>query len=94
MCHDPDQTPSKEILHTIQDLGFKVPTSRKELPITGMSCANCAATIERQVGRLDGVSRAAVNFASERAEIAYDPAIIGLPKVVAAVRKAVEYFLR
>ena len=58
------------------------------LPIQGMSCANCAATIERQVGRLDGVSRAAVNFASERAEIAYDPAIIGLPKVVAAVRKA------
>jgi Cu+-exporting ATPase len=58
------------------------------LPIQGMSCANCAATIERQVGRLDGVSRAAVNFASERAEIAYNPAMIGLPEVVAAVRKA------
>ena len=56
------------------------------LPIQGMTCANCAATIERQVGRLVGVSRAAVNFATERAEIVYDPAVIGVPEVVAAVR--------
>ncbi|MCB2168017.1 MAG: heavy metal translocating P-type ATPase [Deltaproteobacteria bacterium] len=58
------------------------------LPIQGMTCANCAATIERNVGRLEGVTRAAVNFASERADITYDPARIKLPEVVAAVRKA------
>jgi P-type Cu+ transporter len=58
------------------------------LPIQGMTCANCAATIERNVGRLEGVTRAAVNFASERADITYDPAKIKLPEVVAVVRKA------
>jgi len=46
------------------------------IPIAGMSCVNCATTIEKGVGQLKGVSRATVNFASEnaRVEIAGDRA--------------------
>jgi Cu+-exporting ATPase len=43
------------------------------LPITGMTCANCAANIERGVKRLDGVAEVNVNFASEKATIRFDP---------------------
>jgi len=44
------------------------------LPVTGMTCANCVATIERNVKKLDGVQSAAVNLASERATVVFDPA--------------------
>jgi len=40
------------------------------LPITGMSCVNCAANIERTVTKLEGVDEVQVNFAAEQALIA------------------------
>ncbi len=40
---------------------------RIDLPITGMSCAACAARIEKGLGSVEGVSQANVNFAAERA---------------------------
>jgi P-type Cu+ transporter len=42
-------------------------TQQIELPITGMTCANCARTVERTLGKTEGVAEAAVNFASEPA---------------------------
>jgi Cu+-exporting ATPase len=43
------------------------------LPVTGMTCANCVATVERNIKRMDGVSVAHVNLSSERATVEYDP---------------------
>src|SRR5262249_1142455 len=43
------------------------------LPITGMSCAACAARIEKQLRRTPGVREANVNFATNRAAVTYDP---------------------
>ena len=37
------------------------------LPVTGMTCANCVMTVERNLKRLDGVQNASVNLSSERA---------------------------
>ena len=42
-------------------------TRQLTLPITGMTCANCAATVERALCRTEGVSGASVNYATERA---------------------------
>ena len=39
------------------------------LPITGMTCVNCAATVERALRKTEGVSEASVNFATERATV-------------------------
>ncbi|MBW1949442.1 MAG: heavy-metal-associated domain-containing protein, partial [Deltaproteobacteria bacterium] len=47
-------------------------TERVSLPITGMSCANCAQNLEKGLQTLQGVSSAAVNFASEEAEVEFD----------------------
>lgn len=59
------------------------------LPITGMSCANCAANIERALNnKVVGVVQASVNFASERAAIDYLPGIVDLEDIVAAIEKA------
>ncbi len=58
------------------------------LPITGMTCANCVATIERNLKKLDGVQVANVNLASERASVEFDPARLGAPALVERIRRA------
>ena len=58
-----------------------------DLPISGMTCAACAARIEKTLNRLPGVS-AAVNFATERAHIEYPAATLAPADLIAAVRKA------
>jgi Cu+-exporting ATPase len=58
---------------------------RCELPVAGMTCASCAARIESSLGGLPGVSVAAVNFATNRATVTYDPTVTGPDEFSAAV---------
>lgn len=58
------------------------------LPITGMTCANCVATIERNLKKMDGVSLALVNLSSERATVEYDPEKQSLDSLVERVQRA------
>ncbi len=46
---------------------------RLDLPVSGMTCAACARTIERTLARTPGVERARVNFATATATVEYDP---------------------
>src|SRR5512137_194009 len=64
------------------------PTRAVTLPITGMTCANCVATIERGLRRLDGVELANVNLASERASVEFDPSRLAIPALVDRIRSA------
>ena len=58
------------------------------LPITGMTCANCAATIQRTLEKkVAGVVGATVNFASEKARVEYDPAQVSRRDLVEAIEK-------
>ena len=58
------------------------------LPVTGMTCAACARTIERTLTRVPGVDKAGVNFATGRATVRFDPALVAVPALAAAVRDA------
>jgi Cu+-exporting ATPase len=62
-------------------------TQRLELPIEGMTCASCAARIERRLNKLDGVA-ASVNYATERAAVDFDAALVDPEALVAAVEQA------
>ncbi len=62
--------------------------TREILPITGMTCANCVATIERNVRKLPGVAAADVNLATERLDVIYDAGALTHDAIVARVRKA------
>jgi Cu+-exporting ATPase len=55
------------------------------LPVTGMTCASCAATVEKAISQLDGVSGTFVNLASEKASVEYDPEKLSVKTLVAAV---------
>ncbi len=63
-------------------------TKQLTLPITGMTCANCVATVERNLKKLDGVNTAIVNLSSERATVDFDSAKLGLPDMIARVNRA------
>lgn len=58
------------------------------LPITGMTCANCVATVERSLKKQEGVQTAVVNLSSERATVVFDPALAGLTDMVTRVEHA------
>ena len=58
------------------------------LPITGMTCANCVATVERNLKKVNGVQTAVVNLSSERAMIDFDPALTALPDLIGRVERA------
>jgi len=63
-------------------------TKQLTLPITGMTCANCVATVERNLKKMDGVQSAVVNLSSERATVDFDAAKLGLTDVIARVNRA------
>jgi Cu+-exporting ATPase len=60
---------------------------RVRLELEGMTCASCAARIERKLNRLEGVE-AAVNFATEEAAVSFDPTRVSVADLFAAVEAA------
>ena len=59
-----------------------------ELGVESMTCAACSAAVERAVKKLDGVSEASVNLATNRLRLEYDPARVKLSEIKTAVEKA------
>jgi P-type Cu+ transporter len=57
---------------------------RLEFPIEGMTCSSCAGRIEKSLNRIDGVA-ASVNFATERASVAFDRERVAPEELVGAV---------
>src|ERR1039458_1453868 len=61
------------------------PSERADLPVSGMTCAACARSIEGALAGTPGVERARVNLATNTATVEYDPAQAGLTDFVAAI---------
>lgn len=59
-----------------------------QLPIEGMTCASCVRRVERALSKVEGVSSAGVNLATERATVKYDPAKVSPADLRSAVEKA------
>jgi Cu+-exporting ATPase len=58
------------------------------LSIGGMTCAACSARVEKALRKLEGIESAAVNLATEKAAVVYNPRIIRLSAIKEAVEKA------
>ncbi|HFU1091150.1 TPA: heavy metal translocating P-type ATPase [Streptococcus suis] len=58
------------------------------LPVQGMTCATCALTVEKAVGKLVGVAEASVNLATEQLTVNYDDSQVALSDLQATVHKA------
>src|SRR5690554_6811950 len=62
--------------------------ANKTLRIEGMTCAACAKAVERATKKLDGVSEANVNLATEKLNISYDENALSVGDIQAAIEKA------
>ena len=63
-------------------------SERRELAITGMTCASCVRSVESALASVPGVASAEVNLANERATVRLDPAGAEMPALVKAVERA------
>ncbi|KKF39385.1 ATPase P [Halorubrum saccharovorum] len=65
-----------------------MPTRTAHLNVTGMSCANCSATIEDALDDLDGVASANANYATDEGSVEYDPDEVSLGEIYSAIEAA------
>ncbi len=85
----PTEVREDRFVERIEGAGYGVATQRMEIPVTGMTCANCAATIERTLqSRVPGVVSAAVNFATEKAVVEVVAGAAGWKDVAKAIEDA------
>ena len=63
-------------------------SEKATLDIAGMHCASCALNVENSLKKVEGVSRAAVNFATEKAYVEYDPSALSVHDLERVVEHA------
>ena len=63
-------------------------TKSVTMPVTGMSCVNCAQNIERSIGKLPGIGEVNVNFAAEQAVISFDTERLDIQNLVDGIEGA------
>ena len=92
--YDPEKLSLERIGEVIRESGYEPVGISKEgektrdlsLKISGMTCASCAATIEKALRKLEGVKSANVNLATEKATVEYLPELVS----ILDLRKAVQ----
>lgn len=75
-----------DFVKTVEKLNYEVIFTKKELKITGMSCAACATKIEKKLNTLPGVKKAVVNFATEKVTIEYSENDVSIGHIKKAVK--------
>ena len=85
--YNPSETNVNNFIKKIDDLGYKVITEKVEFDIIGMTCAACAARIEKGLNKLDGVNKAAVNLALETASVEINPSQVTIQEIVKKVEQ-------
>ncbi|MCA9765666.1 MAG: copper-translocating P-type ATPase [Carnobacterium sp.] len=84
---DQSKITDKDILSAVADAGYQANSLdvQKSFVIEGMTCASCAQTVEKAVGKQAGVSTASVNLATEKLHVQYDPKIISVADMIKTV---------
>ncbi|MEM7345138.1 MAG: heavy metal translocating P-type ATPase [Chloroflexota bacterium] len=89
VSYDSTQATPQAMIERVAKAGYEVPTATIDLPITGMTCANCVNTVERTLNKkVPGILSATVNFATEKATVTYIPGAVTHADMVAAIEKA------
>ena len=84
--YNPDLVDQKTIENTIVEAGYRVIHEKVVLQIGGMSCVNCAQSIEKALNSKEGIYNASINFATEKVAIEYNPEQISL----AGIKKTIQ----
>ncbi|MFC0189720.1 heavy metal translocating P-type ATPase [Fictibacillus aquaticus] len=87
ISYDAEKTDLPQIEEKIEKLGYGTVKEKVELDIHGMTCSACATRIEKGLSRMDGVSKAAVNLASETGTIEYTPSQVSVEDILGKIQK-------
>jgi P-type Cu+ transporter len=85
---DPARSAAGKLAVAVEQAGYGVRHERRELAITGMTCATCAGRVEAALAAVPGVVGASVNLASEKASVEGIAGILRPADLVAAVHRA------
>lgn len=83
---DAKQFKLNELTQNIRDLGYNVTTVKKTFPVTGMTCASCAISVESILSFEEGVISSSVNYANATATVEYIPGIAKLENFKKAIQ--------
>jgi Cu+-exporting ATPase len=86
--YDPEAVSLGRIFEAIEDAGYTPVTDSVTIAITDMSCANCAETVGKALERTPGVVGAEVNYATDEAQVTYNPAEASLTDFYDAIEDA------
>jgi len=82
----------EDIKAAVKDAGYRaeedIELREVIIPIGGMTCASCAAAIEKEVRKLKGIEEINVNLATEKAKVKYNPYETRISEIKGAVKKA------
>ncbi|WP_041223545.1 heavy metal translocating P-type ATPase [Deferribacter desulfuricans] len=89
---NPEKVDDEKIKNAVKDAGYDIEEGSDlktvSIPIKGMTCSSCANAISKNIGKLDGIKSANVNFASEKAVVTYDPSKVRLSEIKKAITDA------
>jgi Cu+-exporting ATPase len=85
--YDPAKQSAADIQKKIENLGYGVATEKVKLDIEGMTCAACSTRIEKALNRMEGVTQAAVNLATNSAVIEYKEGTVSSEDILEKIKK-------
>jgi len=88
VVYEPATTTRKELVAAVEGASYEVPekAQRVAFKVIGMTCQSCARSIAKALSSREGVLEAAVSFATEKAQVRYDPSIVGPADLVRTVK--------
>ncbi len=84
---NPEITSVQAFLDSVEETGYTPVTSKMTFAVTGMTCANCSSRVEKKLSNTEGVLKASVNLATERATVQYLPDSVSLNELYKVVEK-------
>ncbi|HSP47750.1 MAG TPA: heavy metal translocating P-type ATPase [Clostridiaceae bacterium] len=89
---DEDTISLQEVDAAVKKAGYELVIQddfiKRVMEVKGMDCTACALSIEKALGKRDGIERANVNYANEKLYLEYSPAEITMGEILATVKKA------
>ncbi|MBM4764630.1 heavy metal translocating P-type ATPase [Bacillus sp. B15-48] len=85
---NPAEVSVEDLIAKVKKTGYGVQEEKVQLTITGMTCAACSTRIEKGLNKVDGVTKAVVNLATEKASVEFIPGNTNVDQLLQAVKKA------
>ncbi|WP_170007465.1 heavy metal translocating P-type ATPase [Bacillus fonticola] len=88
VTYNPSEASVEDIIAKVKKTGYGVQEEKVKLNLIGMTCAACATRIEKVLNKVEGVTSATVNLATEKANVEFIPGNTHVDQLIAAVKKA------